>query len=198
MRPLRRSRARFPLLSPTVTSSPGAGEVFPQRESQAVRLVAKVLGAMRKCPAALLPLPLGEVDLRSKDGEGARREEPLPSCRCASSHPLPTLSLARHLSPAGESLSKGTAFCSGDKLSGSAKGVPLGGAGKAAGFSYAKNTPAGINPRGCYYAVMFPAPLGVQSRKHQSVKTDYRASTPEKSAIAAFSAAFFTVPKPRL
>ena len=25
---------RFPLLSPTVTSSPGAGEVFPQRESQ--------------------------------------------------------------------------------------------------------------------------------------------------------------------
>ena len=26
---------RFPLLSPTVTSSPGAGEVFPQRERQA-------------------------------------------------------------------------------------------------------------------------------------------------------------------
>ena len=32
-RPLRRSRARFPLLSPTVTSSPGAGEVFPLRGS---------------------------------------------------------------------------------------------------------------------------------------------------------------------
>ena len=71
--PLRRSRARFPLLSPTVTSSPGAGEVFPQRESQAVTFVAKVLGIMRKLPAVLLPLPLGEVDLRSKDGEGARR-----------------------------------------------------------------------------------------------------------------------------
>ena len=59
--PLRRSRARFPLLSPTVTSSPGAGEVFPQRESQAVKPVAKALGTMRKLPAVLLPLPLGEV-----------------------------------------------------------------------------------------------------------------------------------------
>ena len=54
-------RARFPLLSPTVTSSPGAGEVFPQRESQAVRFITKVLGTMRKLPAVLLPLPLGEV-----------------------------------------------------------------------------------------------------------------------------------------
>ena len=68
--PLRRSRARFPLLSPAVTSSPGAGEVFPQRESQVLRLVTKVLGSIRKFPAVLLPLPLGEVDLRSKDGEG--------------------------------------------------------------------------------------------------------------------------------
>ena len=159
MRPLRRSRARFPLLSPTVTSSPGAGEVFPQRESQAVRLVAKVLGAMRKCPAALLPLPLGEVDLRSKDGEGARREEPLPSCRCASSHPLPTLSLARHLSPAGESLSKGTAFCSGDKLSGSAKGVPLGGAGECSETEGVKKHPRRYKPAGvstCYYVPCTP------------------------------------------
>ncbi len=73
IRPLRRSRARFPLLSPAVTSSPGAGEVFPLRESQAVRLVAKALGAMRKLPAVLLPLPLGEVASRSDDGEGARR-----------------------------------------------------------------------------------------------------------------------------
>ena len=69
-RPLRRSRARFPFLSPTVTSSPGAGEVFPQRESQAVKFITKVLGITRKFPAVLLPLPLGEVDLRSKDGEG--------------------------------------------------------------------------------------------------------------------------------
>ena len=41
-----------------------------QRESQGLRLVAEVLGEMRKFPAVLLPLPLGEVDLRSKDGEG--------------------------------------------------------------------------------------------------------------------------------
>ena len=44
-----------------------------QRESQGLRLVAKALGVMRKFPVVLLPLPLGEVDLRSKDGEGARR-----------------------------------------------------------------------------------------------------------------------------
>ena len=36
--------------------------------------VAKVLEETRKFPAVLLPLPLGEVDLRSKDGEGARRQ----------------------------------------------------------------------------------------------------------------------------
>ena len=29
---------------------------------------------MSEFPAVLLPLPLGEVDLRSKDGEGARRQ----------------------------------------------------------------------------------------------------------------------------
>ena len=62
MSPLRRSRARFPLLSPAVTSSPGAGEVFPLRGSQAVKLVAKVLKEVRTLPAVLLPLPLGEVD----------------------------------------------------------------------------------------------------------------------------------------
>ena len=59
--PLRRSRARFPFLSPMVTSSPGAGEVFPLRESQAVKLIAKVSGVMRKFLAVPLPLPLGEV-----------------------------------------------------------------------------------------------------------------------------------------
>ena len=53
--------ARFPLLSPTVTSSTGAGEVFPQRESQAVKFSTKVLGIMRKFPAVLLALPLGEL-----------------------------------------------------------------------------------------------------------------------------------------
>ena len=33
LNPLRRSRARFPLLSPAVTSSPGAGEVGPQGDA---------------------------------------------------------------------------------------------------------------------------------------------------------------------
>ncbi len=65
--PLRRSRARFPLLSPAVTSSPGAGEVFPLRESQAVRFIAKVLGITRKFPAVLLPLPLMRINSRKKE-----------------------------------------------------------------------------------------------------------------------------------
>ena len=59
--PLRRSCARFPLLSPAVTSSPGAGEVFPQRGSQAVTFVAKALASMRKFPAVLLPPPFGRA-----------------------------------------------------------------------------------------------------------------------------------------
>ena len=59
--PLRRSRARFPFLSPMVTSSPGAGEVFPLRESQDLKPVTKVLGETRKLPAVLLALPLGEL-----------------------------------------------------------------------------------------------------------------------------------------
>ena len=87
-RPLRRSRARFPLLSPAVTSSPGAGEVFPQRGSQAVTSVAKALGEMRKCPVVLLALPLGEVASRSDDGEGAR-------------HYVHSFSLARRRGQAG-------------------------------------------------------------------------------------------------
>ena len=53
--------ARFPLLSPAVTSSPGAGEVFPLRESQAVKFITKVSGEMRKLPTVLLALPLGEL-----------------------------------------------------------------------------------------------------------------------------------------
>ena len=34
---------------------------LPQRGSQAVKLIAKVSGAMRKFPAVLLALPLGEL-----------------------------------------------------------------------------------------------------------------------------------------
>ena len=84
--PLRRSRARFPLLSPTVTSSPGAGEVFPQRESQAVKFVAEVLSVMRKFPAVLLPLPLGEVSpqVTERAYPLPTQKAPLPCCgkRC--------------------------------------------------------------------------------------------------------------------
>ena len=39
--------------------------------SPEVGFVAEVLGEMRKFPAVLLPLPLGEVASRSDDGEGA-------------------------------------------------------------------------------------------------------------------------------
>ena len=49
-----------------------------RRESQAIKFITKVLGIMRKLLVVRLPLPLGEVDLRSKDGEGARWEKPLP------------------------------------------------------------------------------------------------------------------------
>ena len=99
LRPLRRSRARFPFLSPMVTSSPGAGEVFPQRESQGLRLVAKVSGVKRKFPAVLLPLPLGEVSPQVMERahavstvakvSGAMRK--LPAVLLAErAHPLPT------------------------------------------------------------------------------------------------------------
>ena len=66
LNPLRRSRARFPLLSPAVTSSPGAGEVFPQRESQGLRLVAKVLGVMGKFPATQKSSPLGGAGIAQR------------------------------------------------------------------------------------------------------------------------------------
>ena len=56
-------------------------------------------------------------------------------------HPLPTLSLTRHLSPAGESLSKGTAFSGGDKVSGIAQRRPLGGAGTGAPEGVSTETP---------------------------------------------------------
>ena len=82
-----------------VTSSPGAGEVFPQRESQAVKPVAKALGTMRKFPAVLLPLPLGEVSPQVTERahavstvakvSGAMRK--LPAVLLAErAHPLPT------------------------------------------------------------------------------------------------------------
>ncbi len=48
------------------------GELSPQvtERAHAVGFVAEVLGVIRKLPAVLLPLPLGEVASRSDDGEG--------------------------------------------------------------------------------------------------------------------------------
>ena len=57
-------RARFPLLSPTVTSSPGAGEVCPQ---------GGTLGTAEKFAATAKSRPLGEAGLtRSGKTEGVR------------------------------------------------------------------------------------------------------------------------------
>ena len=66
---------RYPIFTGGVWNEPSQAlpRQLPRRGSQAVNLVAKVLGVMRKFLAMLLPLPLGEVDLRSKDGEGAHR-----------------------------------------------------------------------------------------------------------------------------
>ena len=52
---------QIPLLSPAVTSSPGAGEVFPQRESQAVTFVAKVLGYNEEAFGNALGSPFGRA-----------------------------------------------------------------------------------------------------------------------------------------
>ena len=65
--PLRQSRQGFASPSQALTRQ------IPPWESQGLKSVAKVLGAMRKLPVVLLPLPLGEVASRSDDGEGARR-----------------------------------------------------------------------------------------------------------------------------
>ena len=46
---------------------------LPQRGSQAVKFIAKVLGAMRKLPAVLLALPLGELSPKVTE-----RASPLP------------------------------------------------------------------------------------------------------------------------
>ena len=105
-RPLRRSRARFPLLSPTVTSSPGAGEVFPQRGSQDLKSVAKASGTMTKYMGVLLALPLGELSPQVTERAHAGK------------NPF-RLAAARQAT-----FPKGTAFCSGGKLSGSAKRHP--------------------------------------------------------------------------
>ena len=64
---------------------------------------------MRKFPAVLLPLPLGEVDLRSKDGEGAR---------CQQQYPLSLAALA--------SSPKGTPLDNAENFVATTKSRPLG------------------------------------------------------------------------
>ena len=91
------------------TPSQALPRQLPQRGSQAVTFVAEALSVMRKLPAVLLPLPLGEVDLRSKDGEGAR---------CQPQYPLSLAALA--------SSPKGTPFGAAAKFPATAKAVPLG------------------------------------------------------------------------
>ena len=127
MRPLRRSRARFPLLSPTVTSSPGAGEVFPLRGSQAITFVAKVLGAMRKLPAVLLALPLGE--LSPKVTERAHAVSPIPpqSAHCVRSQ-IPLFVTYGDIFPrsGGSHPSRGRLWAMPETLPPPPKAVPLG------------------------------------------------------------------------
>ena len=143
IRPLRRSRARFPLLSPAVTSSPGAGEVFPLRESQAITFVAKVLGETRKLPAVLLALPLGELSPQVTEraslltrsaalSQKAARPMITPSVIACGDATLPLLSL-RATFPR-----RVKAFSGGGKVCGSTQRLPLGGAGALA--------PEGVTP----------------------------------------------------
>ena len=121
------------------------GELSPQvtERAHAVCPVAKVLGAMRKCPAALLALPLGELSPPQAMTERAH----------AGKNPF-RLAAARQAT-----FPKGTAFCSGDKLSGSAKGVPLGGAGECSEAEGVKKHPRRYKPAGvstCYYVPCTP------------------------------------------
>ena len=139
MRPLRRSRARFPLLSPTVTSSPGAGEVFPQRESQGLRLVAKALGEMRKFPAVLLALPLGELSPQvTERAHAVRLVAKASGAMTKYMGVLLPLPLGEVASPQAMA-ERAHAVCPVTKASGAMrnfpalpKGVPLGGAGALA------------------------------------------------------------------
>ena len=95
---------------PAVLLALPLGELSPQvtERAHAVRLVAKVLGTMRKCPAALLPLPLGEV----------ASPQAMPERAHAGKNPF-RLAAARQAT-----FPKGTAFCSGSKLSGKTARCP--------------------------------------------------------------------------
>ena len=84
---------------------------LPQRGSQAVKFITKVLGIMRKFPAVLLALPLGE--LAPQVTERA----------CKANRCCPSSGATRHLPPVGEG------FSNSGKVSGIAQRRPLGGAG---------------------------------------------------------------------
>ena len=106
-RPLRRSRARFPLLSPAVTSSPGAGEVFPQRGSQAVKLIAKVFCVMGKFLTQAQSLrarqrlpPRGSWQNRQVLTEGVQAVTPSASLRSQPAPPRGRLCVATAEFPA--------------------------------------------------------------------------------------------------
>ena len=81
---------------------------LPQRGSQGLKPVAKVLGAMRKFPAALLALPLGELSPQVTERA------------CKANGCCPSSGATRHFPPVGEG------FSGSDTVSGTAKDVPLG------------------------------------------------------------------------
>ena len=79
-----------------------------RRESQAVKFVAEVLSVMRKFPAVLLALPLGELSPQVTERA------------CKANACCPSSGATRHFPPVGEG------FSGSDTVSGTAKDVPLG------------------------------------------------------------------------
>ena len=103
------------------------GELSPQvtERAHAVCPVTKVSGAMRNFPAALLPLPLGEVaspQAMTKRAHAGKNPFRLAAARQAT-------------------FPKGTAFCSGGKLSGIAKRHPSWGSWRVQRDGRGKKTP---------------------------------------------------------
>ena len=60
-----------------VSPSQALPRQLPQRGSQAIKFITKVLGAMRKLPAVLLALPLGELSPQVTERAQRQKEERL-------------------------------------------------------------------------------------------------------------------------
>ena len=74
------------------TSSPSQAlpRQLPQRGSQAVKFITKVLGAMRKLPAVLLALPLGELSPQVTERASLLPRSAALSQKAALQMPLPS------------------------------------------------------------------------------------------------------------